>query len=76
VGVVLSRRFDGPCSVVRWDEAASRYVCGALGEFRPTPSSPDSSTSMQRAERLRRWMTRRLIAAGEGCDCDAELDPD
>jgi hypothetical protein len=31
---------------------------------------------MQWAERLRRWMTHRLIAAGEGCDCDAELDPD
>lgn len=76
VGIVLSRRLKGPCAALRWDESATRYLCSALGDFR-SPDAPDKGDDSARwSERLRRSVARRLIAAGEGCDCDAELDSD
>jgi len=57
----------GPCRAIRWDEAYARYVCGmvvAPSEF--LPWLPGLLQSM--ATRLfSRW-----IAAGKGCDSDAE----
>jgi hypothetical protein len=56
LGAVLSLRRRGPCAVLRWDEAQSRYRCGAA-TVKP------------------KWLAglaRRWIAAGRGCDSDAQ----
>jgi len=59
VGMVLSLKRHGACSALRWDGAASRYVCGAMASA-PWP--------------LNRLM-RRWIAAGIGCDAALESAP-
>ena len=61
VGMLVSLRGHGECRALRWDAARSRYRCGLLGTA-PGPNGP-----------WRRWV-RRVIAAGRGCDSDAELD--
>ena len=52
----------GACPVLRWEDG--RYRCGLV-----TASSG-----------IARWLPHvfvlRWIAAGSGCDCDAEIDPD
>lgn len=30
LGMLLSRRRQGPCAALRWDAARQRYLCGAL----------------------------------------------
>ncbi|MEO8297224.1 MAG: hypothetical protein ABI574_05395 [Burkholderiales bacterium] len=56
VGVLVSRRRQGACSAVRWDEAQTRYICSLAGHA------------------LLGRLVRRFIAAGEGCDCDIEVE--
>lgn len=59
LGVVVSRRFKGACAAVQWDETSRRYQCGVLAEAKqPTW----------------RWLVRRWIAAGLGCDAALEVD--
>ncbi len=59
VGMLVSMRRHGRCRALRWNEAARQYRCGLLGAA--------SSTAP--------WtrLARRLIAAGSGCDSDAEV---
>lgn len=51
----------GKCSALTWQE--NRYVCGLV--VAPTG--------------VARWLPRRLvlrwIAAGQGCDCNVEVEP-
>ncbi|GHC74459.1 hypothetical protein GCM10007320_11640 [Pseudorhodoferax aquiterrae] len=57
LGMLLSRRRQGACVALRWDEAQGRYLCGALSE-------PAEVLGV-------RWLAplaRRWIAAGIGCD--------
>lgn len=58
LSLLLLRRRRGPCSALRWRE--ERYVCGLA-------TDPPG---------IARWLPRTLllrwIAAGKGCDCDAE----
>ena len=65
LGVLLSRRRVGPCRALRWDDAAAAYRCGAVTDARAVlPGWPAS------------WVRRlalRWIAAGRGCDSDAEV---
>lgn len=69
VGMLLSRRRRGACAALRWDEASRRYRCGALvapAEVLPAPlrwAAPPFAR-----------VAHRLIAAGQGCDCDLELE--
>lgn len=49
---------EGMCPVLRWQE--NRYVCGLVV----------APTGIARC--LPRWLVLRWIAAGHGCDCDAE----
>lgn len=56
VGMLLSLKRHGACVALRWDEAACRYVCGALLAA-PWPVN----------KLMQRW-----IAAGAGCDADFE----
>ena len=58
MGVVVSRRFSGACAAVRWDAATSRYHCGVLADAKWP---------------LWRWLVRRWIAAGVGCDAALEV---
>jgi len=58
---------DGPCPALEWSPDEPRYRCGLLGR----PSSyfgwlPKS------AENIARHLLARWIAAGRGCDCNAE----
>jgi len=73
VGMVLSRRRRGPCAALRWVPAERRYRCGALAE-------PGEVLGWGRGRVGRslsvivRPLLARWIAAGKGCDCDAQVD--
>ena len=60
VGMLVSLRRRGACRALRWDDAGRRYRCGLMG-----PVAAQTS--------VWRRVARRLIAAGDGCDSDAEL---
>lgn len=53
--MLISRKRQGECSALRWSEASGRYVCGVLVGGSWAPL---------------RFLIRRWIAAGQGCDCD------
>jgi Fe-S-cluster-containing hydrogenase component 2 len=57
IGMLASRRRRGACSALRWDEAVRRYRCGLVAQERPWLAA----------------LARRWIAAGRGCDSDAEF---
>jgi hypothetical protein len=63
LGQVISGKRSGACDALRWDEAALVYRCGVL-----------SDTAGLLGPRWRwttpvvRWLARRWIAAGKGCD--------
>ncbi|MDE1947423.1 MAG: hypothetical protein KGL43_21745 [Burkholderiales bacterium] len=54
LGMLASRRMQGQCSALVWDDAQRRYVCGLV----------------QRASRIGRRFVLRWIGAAQGCDCD------
>lgn len=58
LGMLLSLKRRGPCRQLRWSATSSRYVCGAVTD-RPGPWAA---------------LARRWIAAGRGCDSDAEVE--
>lgn len=62
-------RASGPCPALEWSATANRYHCGLLiqpGCYLWVPSALEGFAS----RRLARW-----IAAGQGCDCAAEVQP-
>jgi len=61
LGMLRYRRARGPCPALRWENDRQRYACGMLAGAR---------------HRLTRWWVRRMIAAGQGCDCSAVVEPD
>ena len=61
LGVVLSLRLHGACRMLQWSAVQRRYVCGALVRTQRWP--------------LARRIVQRWMAAGQGCDCDIELEP-
>ena len=60
LGVVVSRRRTGSCSALRWSAEARRYHCGVLADAR---------------QPLWRWLVRRWIASGVGCDAELASEP-
>ena len=78
LGVALSGTRQGRCHALRWDRRALIYRCGAITQPREVL-----------AQRLPAWLhwvvlplasvlavfAIRWVAAGQGCDCDAELEP-
>ena len=62
LGMLLSRRRNGACVALQWDDAQSCYGCGAL----------EVTGGKGRLARWTRWLVRRWIAAGQGCDCSLE----
>jgi len=76
VGVLISRRREGACAAVRWDENTLRYRCGAVLE----PYEVWRSSLPGAVQWLRwplGWLLKRLglrwIAAGSGCDSSLEV---
>lgn len=77
LGVLLSGYRQGPCRALRWQAEGGLYRCGAITE-------PQDVLS----ERLPQFLqpvtgvvagvlaltAKRWVAAGVGCDCDAELE--
>jgi hypothetical protein len=67
LGVVVSRRRQGACDALAWNDAKRRYDCGVLQD-------PGRHLALLRllpkpwAQRL----VSRWIAAGQGCDADLE----
>ena len=59
LGMLLTQRLGGRCRLLRWDEDAARYACGAL------LSAPAAAQGL-----VRRW-----IGAGAGCDCNLTAHP-
>ncbi len=60
VGMLVSRKRSGACRALRWNDAEHRYRCGLMQDM------TGSRTPWA-------WLACRLIAAGAGCDSDAEL---
>lgn len=60
-------QIDGPCPALEWVEEATAYRCGLLRR-------PAHYLGWLPAcgENLARHLFARWIAAGAGCDCDAE----
>lgn len=57
LGMLASRRRRGACAALRWDATERRYRCGLVSSQWPLLAA----------------LARRWIAAGRGCDSDAEL---
>ncbi len=59
----------GTCPALTWQDRACRYACGlAVAPAKHLRWLPDS------LEPLAQRLARRWIAAGSGCDCDAEVE--
>jgi hypothetical protein len=64
LGQGLSRRRHGACDALVWQGGEKRYVCGVLDDPRHwLPLLPSGAA---------RWLARRWIAAGTGCDCSLQ----
>jgi hypothetical protein len=59
IGALLSLRLRGPCRALAWHADDKVYRCGLVGDGRSWTSR----------------IAQRFIAAGAGCDSDAEVDP-
>lgn len=79
LGVLLSGYRHGACRALRWQDEVGIYRCGAITAPR--------EVLQERLPRVLHPVTplvvgvfaafaRRWVAAGLGCDCDAELDAD
>lgn len=68
LGQLRFLRRCGPCPALVWQTAAGRYTCGLVAE--PRRWLPGLPARLYPA--LGRWLGRR-IAAGRGCDSDAEV---
>lgn len=58
----------GPCPALEWSAPELRYHCGLL--VRPSHYFGWLAAG---SEALARRLLRRWIAAGQGCDCSAEI---
>lgn len=61
----------GACPALTWDAAATRYVCGMV-----TAPAAQVRWLPRRLHPLLDRLSRRWIAAGSGCDFDAEVSAD
>lgn len=65
VGMVVSWRRHGRCDALEWSAPERRYLCGMV----VAPARHLPALLRWTAPLWRRW-SKRLIAAGIGCDCD------
>ena len=64
LGILLSRRRQGACKALRWDDVAKNYRCGVLA---------DAMANRRWWGRLWLRLAKRWIAAGIGCDADLQI---
>jgi hypothetical protein len=69
LGQLISRRRTGACAALHWDEAQSRYRCGAVSNAEGLLGPRG-----RWAAPLLRRLARRWIAAGTGCDASLRAD--
>ena len=69
LGMLVSGRRQGACDALRWDEGARRYHCALVSG--PSDLWPRLPAALGRPLQA---LARRWIAAGAGCDCDAEVE--
>jgi Fe-S-cluster-containing hydrogenase component 2 len=72
VGMLVSGKRRGACDALTWSEAESRYRCGMVAA--PEQHLPGWLVRAPRMQGLASRWARHFIAAGIGCDSDAELD--
>ena len=66
---VRFRQTRGPCPALTWSDNDKRYLCGLLSDpVRFWSAMPNW------AQPFLHTLSRRWIASGIGCDCDAEID--
>ena len=70
LGMLVSGRRHGACTALRWQAGAQRYDCAVLAA--PQALWPHLPALLRPALR---WLARRWIAAGAGCDSDLEVAP-
>lgn len=68
IGMLVSRRRHGVCDALQWHDASSTYQCGCV-------TTPEAwlPTSLRWLAPAARRLALRLIASGQGCDCDYEV---
>ncbi|MGI4777126.1 MAG: hypothetical protein ACRYGA_03255 [Janthinobacterium lividum] len=70
IGAILRKRLHGTCAALEFTDDAGRYGCGLVA---------DPARWLPRVSRWSApWVSRialRFIAAGRGCDSDAEVQP-
>ena len=76
LGMLLSRRRQGACAALLWDESTARYRCGALTEPEQAlrgalPGAPRFIAAALTG--LLKRAAGRWIAAGQGCDSTLEV---
>ena len=69
LGVLVTGRRHGACDALHWDATARQYRCAMVsGPQRLWPGLPAAPGRWLQA------LARRWIAAGAGCDCDADVE--
>jgi hypothetical protein len=66
--MLLSGKRTGACKALVWNTVQSRYLCGVVSE-------PQRFVAPRWLARLAARFALRMIAAGEGCDCDLTVEP-
>jgi hypothetical protein len=65
LGVLVSGRLSGPCRALRWDDGASRYLCGLVSAPRSVIPGLPAVVSPLMARLSKRW-----ISSATGCDAN------
>ena len=68
LGMLISGRRFGACDALRWDDSLQRYHCAMVSD--PLAVWPRLPAGLGRPLQA---LARRWIAAGAGCDCDADV---
>jgi hypothetical protein len=68
IGMLVSRRRRGACAALSWNSGESRYRCGVVSEPERFVKNRWLAAGLAR-------VARRMIAAGQGCDCDLTVGP-
>ncbi|RQP21924.1 hypothetical protein [Piscinibacter terrae] len=68
VGMLISGKREGRCDALQWRDDGGLYRCGLI----ESPAQFLPWLLRWTAPMVRRW-ARRLIAAGQGCDCSYEV---
>lgn len=77
LGILLSRRRQGACVAIRWNEGLGQYRCGALTAPQEVLQSVMPWPFLARVPGLSRVLASaagRWIAVNQGCDSSLELE--